>query len=191
MNSRRSTWDGRLPFSERWILRVGRWTFASAMINGLESGPSTHSQFDLPLAVQSRIHLCAGARDCSVSACARNHRLLRVALFSGARGKPARLRHHRSQQAERRDRLARGIRWLGRGVANAQDGADARFRPEPHGHRRAAQSLVDGCARERPELALRALFRHRMAAAQIRTCTTRCCSRSWAINTGASWSAAS
>ena len=101
--------------------------------------------------------------------CARDQRLLCVALFPGARGKPPRLRHHRSQQAECRDRFARGVRRLDRRSARARHGADRRFRPEPHGHRRAAQSMVDGRSRKRPQFPLRALFRHPMEAAQVRS----------------------
>ena len=45
-------------------------------------------------------------------------------------------------------------------------GQIARFRAQPHGHWRAAQPLVDGRARKRPELTLRDLFRYRLATAQ-------------------------
>ena len=37
-------------------------------------------------------------------------------------------------------------------------GQTSRFRPEPHGHWRTAQSMVDGRARKRPELDVRAYF---------------------------------
>ena len=64
--------------------------------------------------------------------------------------------------------------WIAR-AARALDGTGARFRAEPHGHRRAAQSVVDGCARERAQLDVRALLRYRLASAQIGSAATKCC----------------
>ena len=53
--------------------------------------------------------------------------------------------------------------------------------------RHVRQSLVERRARERPQLAVRHLLRHRLASAQDASCTRRCCSRCWANSTAASW----
>ena len=58
---------------------------------------------------------------------------------------------------------------LGRGAARARHGAHHRPRPQSHGDREVGQPLVAGRPRERPELALRARIRHRLAPAQAGT----------------------
>ena len=81
-------------------------------------------------------------------------------------GQHARLRHHRSQRAQSRDRQPGGIRAVRAGAAGAWHGTDPGPGAQPHGRHGSRQPLVDGCARERPGVGLRRLLRHRLGAGQ-------------------------
>ena len=60
------------------------------------------------------------------------------------------------RRAQPGDRHRGGVRGVRRRAARARHGPGARRRAEPHGHRAVGEPLVEGRARERPELALRA-----------------------------------
>ncbi len=70
--------------------------------------------------------------------------------------------------AQSRSRHRRRLLGLDRGAALARHGTRPRPRAESHGHREIGEPVVAGRARERPELALRALLRHRVASGQGR-----------------------
>ena len=99
---------------------------------------------------------------------ARDQRLLRLVVPAGRSGQRPRVRHRRSHDAQSRDRHRRRLLVVDRGAAAGQDGPHPRRRAEPHGHRAIGEPVVDGRARERAELALRAFLRHRVEADQGR-----------------------
>ena len=80
----------------------------------------------------------------------------------------ARLRRHRPCAPEPRDRHGRRPGRAGGGAEAAGHGADHGRRPQPHVHRQLGQPLVERRARERAQLALRRVLRHRLAPAEDR-----------------------
>ena len=117
---------------------------------------------------------------------------LHVAVFHRGARQHARLRRlqpQRDQPGDRRRGRARGVRRGG--SPRTACGHIVDFVPEPHGHRDRHQRVVERRAGERPQLAVRAVLRHRLDAGQGRSCTPSCCCRSSAISTAACSSAAS
>ena len=104
-------------------------------------------------------------RVAAVPRAARREPRLLLADPARARRQPARLRHRRPRRDQPRDRRPRGLRALRRGAARARHGPDARPGAQPHGRARRRQRVVARRARERPGVALRAVLRHRLAAA--------------------------
>ena len=98
----------------------------------------------------------------------RHFALLCVELLQGGPGQHARLRRRRSDAAESGDRRRDSYdRWIGTLRAH-RHGPHPRPGAEPHGHRAVGEPVVAGRARERPELAVRAVLRHRLASAEAR-----------------------
>ena len=85
-------------------------------------------------------------------------------------GSTPRLRHHRPQCPQSRDRQhARTSSASSRHLRRASHGADPRHGAEPHGRHGQRQRLVAGRAGERARRPLRRVLRHRLAAANPAT----------------------
>src|SRR5581483_1203190 len=133
-----------------------------------EAASAAHSRLHLSAAIQSVVYVFSGAPGRALSGRPGGERCLRVAVLRRGRGESPWLRHQRSQQAEPGHWHTGGLRRLGSRVARALDGAGAGFCPESCRRGRLGQSLVDGRAGKRAQLAIRPFFRYQLATAQGR-----------------------
>ncbi len=118
---------------------------------------------DLSVAAEPQLRFSGRGRSRSVPRAARRESLLLLAVLEDAARQRARLRRHGSLEAEPRARRARGLRRALRATRGARHGPDRRRRAEPHRDHGRRRSLVAQRARARPSVALRRLFRHRLA----------------------------
>ena len=110
-----------------------------------------------------------------------DHPRVRLAVPEGPAREHPRLRHHRPQLPQPRDRHRRRLRGVGRRAAGRRDGPDPRHRPQSHGGRHQRERLVERRAGERRRRRDTGRTSTSPGAPRPgRSSRTRSCCRSWA-----------
>jgi (1->4)-alpha-D-glucan 1-alpha-D-glucosylmutase len=136
--------------------------------NAHASARGARAACHLSLAVSQGLWLRRRGGGAALPGAARRQPCLLFADPACAGGQPARLRHRCARRDQSGARRQRGFRPFQRRASPARHGAIAGHGAQPHGCARGGQRLVDGRARERARVAVRAAFRHRLATGRPR-----------------------